>query len=57
MEYLVEFEVNLPDGTPESELNGRDNAEAFACPRLIPGFRNGVCSISHASSSTSMSLT
>ena len=27
MEFLVEFEVNIPDGTPESEVEHREKAE------------------------------
>jgi muconolactone delta-isomerase len=34
MEFLVEFEVNIPDGTPESEVNDRENTEAFAAAKL-----------------------
>jgi muconolactone D-isomerase len=30
MEFLVEFDVNVPDGTPESELTAREAAEAAA---------------------------
>ena len=29
MEFLVEFEINVPDGAPESEVRDRDNAEAL----------------------------
>jgi muconolactone D-isomerase len=35
MEFLVEFEVNVPDGTPESEVKERENAEASAAAKLI----------------------
>jgi muconolactone D-isomerase len=34
MEYLVEFEVNIPPGTPESEVEDRQNAEAVAAGTL-----------------------
>ncbi len=34
MEFLVEFELNVPDGTPESEVKDRENAEAPAAARL-----------------------
>jgi muconolactone delta-isomerase len=34
MEFLVEFEVNVPEGTSESEVNRRDDAEASAAARL-----------------------
>jgi muconolactone delta-isomerase len=34
VEFLVEFEVNVPDGTPASEVEARDNAEASAANRL-----------------------
>jgi muconolactone delta-isomerase len=35
MEFLVEFEVNIPDGTPESEVKDRENAEASAAAKLV----------------------
>jgi muconolactone D-isomerase len=35
MEFLVEFEVNVPDGTPESEIEDRENAEADAAAKLV----------------------
>jgi muconolactone delta-isomerase len=35
MEFLVEFEVNVPDGTPASEVDVRNNAEAVAAARLV----------------------
>jgi muconolactone delta-isomerase len=35
VEFLVEFEVNVPDGTPESEIKDRESAEAAAAARLI----------------------
>jgi muconolactone delta-isomerase len=34
MEFLVEFDIRIPDGTPESELNARLNAEAQATAEL-----------------------
>ena len=35
MEFLVEFEVNVPDGTPESEIRDRELAEASAAAKLV----------------------
>ena len=35
MEFLVEFEVEVPDGTPESEVERRMDAEASAAARLV----------------------
>jgi muconolactone delta-isomerase len=35
IEFLVEFEVNIPDGTPESEIRHRENAEAVAAAKLV----------------------
>jgi muconolactone D-isomerase len=34
MEFLVEFEVNVPDGTPASKVEARKSAEASAAARL-----------------------
>lgn len=34
MEFLVEFEINIPRGTPESEVTGRQEAEAVAAAAL-----------------------
>jgi muconolactone D-isomerase len=34
MEFLVEFEVEVPDGTTQSEVERRTHAEAFAAARL-----------------------
>ena len=34
MELLVEFEINVPEGTPESEVNDREKAEAVAAAKL-----------------------
>jgi muconolactone delta-isomerase len=35
VEFLVEFEVNVPDGTPASEIEARNLAEASAAARLV----------------------
>jgi muconolactone D-isomerase len=35
MEFLVEFEVEVPEGTPESEVEQRTRAEASAAARLV----------------------
>ena len=35
MEFLVEFEVEVPEGTPESEVEQRSRAEASAAGRLV----------------------
>lgn len=34
MEFLVEFEVNVPDGTPESEVEAREKGEAVEAAKL-----------------------
>jgi muconolactone D-isomerase len=34
MEFLVDFEVNVPDGTPDSEVTDREHAEALAAAKL-----------------------
>src|SRR2546423_7942885 len=34
MEFLVDFRVNVPTGTPESEVKDREKAEAFATVKL-----------------------
>jgi muconolactone delta-isomerase len=34
MEFLVEFEVNVPAGAPTDEIEGRETAEADAAARL-----------------------
>ena len=34
MEFLVEFQSHIPDGTPESEVNARYTAEAEASGKL-----------------------
>jgi muconolactone delta-isomerase len=35
MEFLVEFAVHVPDGTPASEVEARNSAEASAAARLV----------------------
>ena len=35
MEFLVEFEVEVPAGTPGSEVEQRSRAEAFVAARLV----------------------
>jgi muconolactone D-isomerase len=35
VEFLVEFEVEVPDGTPGSEVEERTRAEAAAAARLV----------------------
>jgi muconolactone D-isomerase len=35
IEFLVEFEVNVPDGTPVAEVKDRENAEASAAAKLV----------------------
>jgi muconolactone delta-isomerase len=35
MEFLVEFEVNVPDGASASEVQARTSAEASAAARLV----------------------
>ena len=34
MEFLVEFQFNVPEGTPESEVKQRESAEAAAAADL-----------------------
>jgi muconolactone delta-isomerase len=34
MEFLVEFDLHIPDGTPESEVNQRISAEADTSAKL-----------------------
>ena|SRR5437016_5634036 len=34
MEFLVEFELDIPDGVPESEVENRQRAEAAAAETL-----------------------
>jgi muconolactone D-isomerase len=35
MEFLVEFDVNVPEGAPASEVEARESAEASAAARLV----------------------
>jgi len=35
MEFLVEFEIKIPEGTTESEVKGREDAEAQAAAKLV----------------------
>lgn len=35
MEFFVEFEVKIPEGTPESEVEDRERAEAAAAAKLV----------------------
>jgi muconolactone delta-isomerase len=35
MEFLVEFKVNVPDGTAKSEVEDRKRAEAAAAAQLV----------------------
>jgi muconolactone D-isomerase len=35
MEFLVEFEIIPPPGTPETEVEARENAEAMAAAALV----------------------
>lgn len=35
MEFLVEFDVTIPDGTSESEIGDRQRAEASAAAKLV----------------------
>jgi muconolactone D-isomerase len=35
MEFLVEFEINVPGGTAESEVRNREDAEAAAAAELV----------------------
>jgi muconolactone delta-isomerase len=35
MEFLVEFEVKIPEGTTESQLKDREDAEADAAAKLV----------------------
>ena len=35
MEFLVEFEVNVPDGAPACEVEARTSAEAAAAAMLV----------------------
>ena len=35
MEFLVEFEVEVPAGTPQAEVEQRDHAESAAASKLV----------------------
>jgi muconolactone delta-isomerase len=35
MDFLVEFEINVPEGTPETEVNAREDAESAAAAKLV----------------------
>jgi muconolactone D-isomerase len=35
MEFLVEFEIRVPDGTPATEVEERERAEAAAAAKLV----------------------
>jgi muconolactone delta-isomerase len=35
MEFLVEFEIKIPEGTSESEVKDREDAEADAAAKLV----------------------
>jgi len=35
MDFLVEFEINVPEGTPEAEVSARERAEAAAAAELV----------------------
>jgi muconolactone delta-isomerase len=35
MDFLVEFEINIPKGIPESEVTAREDAEAAAAAKLV----------------------
>jgi muconolactone delta-isomerase len=35
MEFLVEFEIDVPEGTPESEVSAREHAESAAAAELV----------------------
>jgi muconolactone delta-isomerase len=35
MEFLVEFEIKIPEGTTESEVKDREDAEAEAAAKLV----------------------
>ena len=35
MEFLVRFEIAVPDGTPAAEVGAREQAEAAAAARLV----------------------
>ena len=35
MDFLVEFEINVPEGIPETEVTAREDAESAAAARLV----------------------
>ena len=35
MEFLVEFEIHVPSGAPQSEVDDRENAESTAAAKLV----------------------
>jgi muconolactone delta-isomerase len=35
MDFLVDFEINVPEGTPEAEVTAREDAESAAAARLV----------------------
>jgi muconolactone delta-isomerase len=35
MDFLVEFEINIPEGTPETEIAAREDAESAAAAKLV----------------------
>ena len=35
MDFLVEFEINIPKGTPENEVTAREDAESVAAAKLV----------------------
>jgi muconolactone delta-isomerase len=35
MDFLVEFEIDVPEGTPESEVTAREDAESAAAAKLV----------------------
>jgi hypothetical protein len=35
MEFVVELDVNVPDGTPDAEVKARELAEASAAAKLV----------------------
>ena len=35
MDFLVEFEIHVPEGIPESEVTAREDAESAAAAELV----------------------
>ena len=35
MDFLVDFEINIPDGVPEAEVKARQDAESVAAAKLV----------------------